>query len=230
MLELSHVELKYRKKVILRDVSLSARPGECIGLLGLNGSGKSTMLSAIAGSKAISAGTITLDGKTYKEDAKAFQKQIGYVTQENALIEELSAMDNLRLWTPLDKAAIYDSLTNTNLSILGVHTYLEVPVRRMSGGMKKRLSIATVLINRPTILLLDEPLAALDILAKESIQEYIRSFRSNGGTLVIASHEEKLFEFCDDVWLLQNGSCTNLKELPSDASLPQLLMAGNQIG
>ncbi len=228
MLELKDVELKYRKKVILKGVNISAKPGQCIGLLGLNGSGKSTMLSAIAGAKSASAGSITLNGKTYREDPKAFQENIGYVTQENALIEELSAMDNLRLWTPLDKASIYDTLTNTNLSILGVHTFLEIPVRSMSGGMKKRLSIATVLINKPHVLLLDEPLAALDMLAKKSILDYIASFRSNGGMLVIASHDEKLFEFCDEVWLLQNQACTNLKDLPSDISIPELLRQGQE--
>ncbi|MBQ9872066.1 MAG: ABC transporter ATP-binding protein [Eubacterium sp.] len=223
MLELEHVLLKYRKKEILRDVTFSAKPGQAIGLLGLNGSGKSTILSAIAGAKSVSGGTIRLEGKTYHDDPKLFQRSIGYVTQENALIDELSAMDNIRLWTPLDKAAIYDTLTNTNLSILGVHTFLEVPVRSMSGGMKKRLSIATVLINKPHILLLDEPLAALDIVAKESIRDYIFSFRSNGGILLIASHDEKLFEFCDEVWLLHDHQCTSLRDYPADVSISDLL-------
>ncbi len=223
MIEIEHVTLKYRKKTVLSDVSFRAEAGHTIGLLGLNGSGKSTLLSAIAGAKAQSEGRILLNGKTYKEDPKTYLAEVGYVTQENALIEELSAMDNLRLWTSRTKEEIMDTLQNTILSILGVHTFLNIPVRSMSGGMKKRLSIATVLINQPRVLLLDEPLSALDILAKDAILSYINTFRAGGGLTFVASHEERLFEFCDDVYLLRNGSCTSLREFPADVSIPQLL-------
>ena len=223
MIEIDHVTLKYRKHVVLSDVTFQAEPGHTIGLLGLNGSGKSTLLSAITGAKHPESGRILLNGKTCKEDSKTYLSQVGYVTQENALIEELSAMDNLRLWTSSSREEIMKTLQDTILSILGVHTFLDIPVRRMSGGMKKRLSIATVLINQPRVLLLDEPLAALDILAKQAILSYINTFRAGGGLTFVASHEERLFEFCDDVYLLKNGSCKSLREYPADASIPQLL-------
>ena len=124
MLSLNSVTLKYRKKTILTDVSFDAEPGRIIGLLGLNGSGKSTLLSALAGVKKPAAGTILLNGKTVEEDRKAWHATIGYVTQENALIDELTAMDNLRLWTDRDKASIFDTLQNTSLSMLGGHAWL----------------------------------------------------------------------------------------------------------
>lgn len=186
------VSLKY-KKAVLTDVSINAEKGEVIGLLGLNGSGKSTLLSAIAGLRKPSSGSIKVNGKA------------GFVTQENALIDELTAMDNLKMWTPLSKQDILKELTETGLSILKVNEFIDLKVKRMSGGMKKRLAIASVLLAKPDILLMDEPLAALDIPAKNDIINFIDSFRSKGGTVFIASHSEELFKHCSKIYLLKNG-------------------------
>ena len=186
------VSLKY-KKAVLTDVSINAEKGEVIGLLGLNGSGKSTLLSAIAGLRKPSSGSIKVNGKA------------GFVTQENALIDELTAMNNLKMWTPLSKQDILKELTETELSILKVNEFIDLKVKRMSGGMKKRLAIASVLLAKPDILLMDEPLAALDIPAKNDIINFIDSFKSKGGTVFIASHSEELFKHCSKIYLLKNG-------------------------
>ena len=191
------VSLKY-KKTVLTDVTITAQKGEVVGLLGLNGSGKSTLLSAIAGLRRPSSGTVKVEGKA------------GFVTQENALIDELSAMDNLKMWTPLSKAEIMKALTETELSILKVNDFIDLKVKRMSGGMKKRLAIASVLLSKPDILLLDEPLAALDIPAKNDIIKFIDSFRAKGGTVFIASHSEEMFKHCSKIYLLKNGVSTLL--------------------
>ena len=191
------VSLKY-KKTVLTDVTITAEKGDVIGLLGLNGSGKSTLLSAIAGLRRTSSGTIKVSGKA------------GFVTQENALIDELTAMDNLKMWTPLSKAEILKELTDTELSILKVNDFIDLKVRRMSGGMKKRLAIASVLLSKPDILLMDEPLAALDIPAKNDIIKFIDSFRAKGETVFIASHSEELFKHCSKIYLLKNGAATLL--------------------
>ena len=187
-----NVSLKY-KKTVLTDVTISAGKGETIGLLGLNGSGKSTLLSAIAGLRKPSSGTIKVNGKA------------GFVTQENALIEELTAMDNLKMWTPMSRQDILKELTETELSILKVSDFIDLKVKRMSGGMKKRLAIASVLLSKPDILLMDEPLAALDIPAKNDIINFVDSFSKKGGTIIIASHSEELFKHCSKIYLLKKG-------------------------
>ena len=223
MLTLTNVKLNYRKRTILQDVNLTVRPGQTVGLLGLNGSGKSTLLLSMAGVKKPAEGEILLDGKSEREDPKGYHASIGFVTQENALIEELTALDNLRLWTDMDKEGIRNTLENTNLSVLGVHTWLQLPVTRMSGGMKKRLSIATVLINKPRILLLDEPFAALDLLAKQDILHFLSLFRAGGGLTVVASHDQQIFDFCDEIYLLQGGNCHSLSTLPEGYSVTDVL-------
>lgn len=197
IITIEKVSLKY-KKTVLTDVTITAEKGDVIGLLGLNGSGKSTLLSAIAGLRRTSSGTIKVSGKA------------GFVTQENALIDELTAMDNLKMWTPLSKAEILKELTDTELSILKVNDFIDLKVRRMSGGMKKRLAIASVLLSKPDILLMDEPLAALDIPAKNDIIKFIDSFRAKDGTVFIASHSEELFKHCSKIYLLKNGAATLL--------------------
>ena len=192
IVSVENVSLKY-KKTVLTDVTVSASRGEVVGLLGLNGSGKSTLLSAIAGLRKPASGSIKVNGKA------------GFVTQENALIDELTAMDNLKMWTSLSRQEILKELTETELSILKVSDFIDLKVKRMSGGMKKRLAIASVLLAKPNILLMDEPLAALDIPAKNDIINFIDSFRSKGGTVFIASHSEELFKHCSKIYLLKNG-------------------------
>ena len=192
IVSVENVSLKY-KKTVLTDVTVSASKGEVVGLLGLNGSGKSTLLSAIAGLRKPASGSIKVNGKA------------GFVTQENALIDELTAMDNLKMWTSLSRADIMKELTETELSILKVSDFIDLKVKRMSGGMKKRLAIASVLLAKPDILLMDEPLAALDIPAKNDIINFIDSFRSKGGTILIASHSEEMFKHCSKIYLLKKG-------------------------
>ncbi len=199
MVDISNVSLNY-KKTVLTDVNIHAEGGECIGLLGLNGSGKSTLLSAIAGIKKPASGAIICEGK------------IGFVTQENALIDELSALDNLRMWTPLSKEEIKKALTGDDVSALKVSEFVDVKVKNMSGGMKKRLALTSVLMEKPDVLLLDEPLAGLDIPAKTDILNVIDSSRKGGGIVFVASHAEEVFAHCDKIFVLKNGKCSPLPE------------------
>ena len=194
MITIENVSVKY-KKTVLKDVNIKASNGECIGLLGLNGSGKSTLLSAIAGIKKPASGKITTEGK------------IGFVTQENALIDELTAYDNLLMWTSMKKDDILKAINGPKLSILKVNDFINVKVRNMSGGMKKRLALASVIITGPDILLMDEPLAALDIPAKSDILKFIDSFKADCGIVFIASHEAEVFRHCDTVYHLKDGKC-----------------------
>ena len=194
---IDNVSMKY-KKTVLNEVNITAQKGECIGLLGLNGSGKSTLLSAIAGIKKPASGRIKVEGKT------------GFVTQENALIDELNAYDNLLMWTSMKKDEIMSALKGPELSMLKVSDYINVKVRNMSGGMKKRLALASVLITGPDVLLMDEPLAALDIPAKNDILKFIDVFKKGGGIIFIASHDESVFDHCDKVYHLKDGKCTLL--------------------
>ena len=198
-LEINDIRKKYGKKTVLDGINLSADAGSCVGILGGNGCGKSTLLSIIAGLSRADSGSVT----AVKDNGKAV---IGYVPQGTPLMEELSAKDNLRLWYSRD--AMKRELEDGVLKMLGIDTFLKVPVRKMSAGMKKRLSIGCAVYGDPDILLLDEPTAALDIVCKESIYTYIDNFRKKGGIVLFVTHDIHEFELCDRCYVMKDGRLT----------------------
>ena len=201
--QISHVQKKYRKKSVLKDINLTASGGTCIGILGCNGSGKSTLLSILAGVLRRDGGSFLCDGKDLFQDQKLRSQLVGYVPQGTPLIEELSAKDNLLLW--YSPQQMEEELENGVLKMLGIDAFLKVPVNKMSGGMKKRLSIGCSVANRPPILLLDEPTAALDLICKESIAEYLRRYKRSGGLLLLTTHDVLELELCDAWYIIRDG-------------------------
>lgn len=229
MLKLEDIVIKYKKKTILSDVRLTAVPGEIIGLLGANGSGKSTLLSVIAGAKKAESGKLSINDINFTEKPDEYRKYIGYVPQENPLIAELSCLDNLRIWSKLGKEEMRELISTKPLSILGVHEFCDKKVKDLSGGMKKRLSITATLITNPSILLMDEPFAALDMVAKHDILQYMSTFKAAGGTMIVASHEETVLDYCDRIYFIKNGQVTELDK-NSDKSYIDLLRGNVNVG
>lgn len=190
----------YGRKAVLSGAALSAKNGECIGILGGNGSGKSTLLSILAG-------MIRADGGEFTADRDGAKAKIGYVPQGTPLIAELSAKDNLLLW--YDRKVLKQELETGVLRELGIPDFLKTPVRKMSGGMKKRLSIGCAVAGKPDILLMDEPTAALDIACKNCIYEYMKSFLARGGIILLATHDIHEMELCDKCYVLRDGKLEN---------------------
>ena len=195
-----HISFSYRKKEVLRDVSFTAKEGDFIGIVGKNGCGKSTLLSVLAGVRRPAGGTVSFEGAPLFSKKSIPADIIGYVPQLNPLLPELSVRDNLKLW-----------LRNTSASPeslylqMGLTDYLRVPVAKLSEGLKKRVSIASVLQNSPKILILDEPSAALDLPCKEVIHEQLLSFAKNGGIVLFTTHEEAEFSLCNTLYILKDG-------------------------
>lgn len=212
-LAVTHIKKSYQrgKKLVLQDVSFTADAGQCIGILGENGSGKSTLLSILAGAQKPDTGTLLYRGKTLLPGSQEARQCIGYVPQENPLIEELSAYDNLRLWYCDAPLSLERELEEGVLAMLGIPEFLNVRVSRMSGGMKKRLSIGCAIARDPQILLLDEPGAALDLICKERISVYLKSCMAQGKILLLATHEEREIELCDKLYLLKDGVLSDLE-------------------
>ena len=138
MFKINNISKAYGKKVVLKDISFEADKGQAIGILGVNGSGKSTLLSEIA-----------------KKCSGSEEFKIGYVQQETPLFDALKPIDNIRMWTSLTKSQILEALEQPPLVNMGITDFLDTPVAKMSGGMKKRVSLATVLINQPDRLRMD---------------------------------------------------------------------------
>lgn len=202
-LKVSHIRKQYKNKQILRDIQFRALSGKCIGILGANGSGKSTLLAILAGVLKPDAGSVWCDQVDLMVERKQISKIIGYVPQGTPLLEELTAWDNLLLW--YDKPRLQQELEGGVLGMLGIDKFLKTPVCKMSGGMKKRLSIGCAVAGNPSVLLMDEPSAALDLECKERILNYLKSFILEGGIVILATHDIREIEICDEWYILKEG-------------------------
>lgn len=213
MITVTDITSAYGRKQILRGVSFTAQRGECIGIVGANGCGKSTLLSVLAGTLKPSVGQVLYYGRKawsdegtgrMRGDREVIRKMTGYVPQENPLIPELSVYDNLRLWYP-DKRTLQQEMEQGFLHLLGIGEFHKKQVSKLSGGMKKRVSIGIAMAGMPPVLLMDEPSAALDLLCKEDIRRYLQVYLERKGTVVITTHEESELALCDKLYVMKDG-------------------------
>ena len=223
MLEVKGISKHYKNKQILNGISFAAGPGQCVGIAGGNGCGKTTLLSILAGVNRPDRGSICFDGVEAVGNRKVFERNAAYVPQENPLIPELTARDNYRLWFKGDKAELERDLEEGVGKFLGLTEFLGTPAGKLSGGQKKRLSIASALSNQASLLIMDEPGAALDLEAKEEILTYIRNYLKNGGTVILTSHETQELSICTQLFVMKKGLLMPVTEKLSAAELVLLL-------
>lgn len=205
MLEVSGIRKSYKKKSVLQGVSFQVKPGICIGIVGGNGSGKTTLLSVLAGASRADKGNIYYQKTDVTNDRKFYSSKIAYVPQENPIMEELTVKDNLRLWYKGYRGLEKYAGNEEPYVILGLESVMHMPAGKLSGGMKKRLSIACALSNHAPILILDEPGAALDLACKADIRMYLKQYREQGGIVILTSHEMEELSLCDEMYVLKQG-------------------------
>ncbi len=216
MITVNHLTSAYGRKQILRDISFTAGRGECVGIVGANGCGKSTLLSILAGVQKPKSGEVIYyeysawsgqgkkSGSRVTCNREVIRKMTGYVPQENPLIPELSVYDNLRIWYP-NRKQLDKELAEGALHLLGIDEFVHKKAEKLSGGMKKRVSIGIAMAGMPPILLLDEPSAALDLVCKAEIHRYLEDYLAKKGTVVITTHEEEELALCDKLYVMKNG-------------------------
>lgn len=200
---------KYGRHPVFSNLSFSVLPGQIVGIAGANGSGKSTLLSILAGALRLDAGQIFFEADSPITHPKLFSTFVGYVPQDNPLMQDLTVQDNLTLWYP-SKKALQLALHQGLLAEFQLDTMLKKPVRTLSGGMKKRVSLACALASTPKLLLLDEPCAALDLVAKADILHYLDRFRTDGGTVLLITHDLEEIKVCDRLLYLDANGLTEL--------------------
>ena len=224
LIEVKSVAKKYGRHEVLKDVSFYANTGECVGIVGANGCGKSTLLKILSGSIKPDSGSLVYDGADPLKNVKIFERLIGYVPQENPLMTQLSVMDNLKFWYCDSSRSLKNDLINGAPAMLGISAYADKRVDRLSGGQKKRLSIACALAKQPAVLIMDEPGASLDIVCKEDIKNYLKRYMQSGGTVILTSHEQTELELCSRMYLLKNGTMHELDGHPGAAELKSVIM------
>ena len=202
----------FGRREVLKGAKLTVSSGSCVGIIGGNGCGKTTLLSILAKTVRADKGQILMEN----ENAAA------YVPQENPLIEELTVRDNLLLWYKGNKKAMKEDLETGAAALLGVKPMMKRTVGELSGGMKKRISIACALANHAGLLILDEPGAALDMECKADIRRYLKQYMERGGAVILTSHEIGELSVCTQMYVLKHG---RLEPLEGHLSERELIFA-----
>lgn len=199
--------------VALKGVSVSIFAGECVALMGPSGSGKSTLLSILGLINRPTGGCVLVQGKEVGNDeytrARLRNQFFGYVHQEFAIIENESVERNVMI--PLQYAGVRlrrEERRNKIRQVLeqvGLGWAMTKNVSHLSGGERQRVAIARALINRPTVILADEPTAALDGDTAQEIMRLFLSIRARGASVLVATHDERVVKRCDRVLRLIDG-------------------------
>ncbi|EJB07178.1 ATP-binding ABC transporter family nodulation protein NodI [Rhizobium leguminosarum bv. trifolii WSM597] len=207
-IELAGVRKSYQGKPVVDGVSFHIASGECFGLLGPNGAGKSTITRVILGMTSPDAGNISVLGVPVPDKARAARARIGVVPQFDRLDLEFTVRENLVVYGRYCrmKARDIEAVIPSLLEFARLEKKADTRVADLSGGMKRRLTLARALINDPEILILDEPTTGLDPHARHLIWERLRSLLAKGMTILLTTHfMEEAERLCDRLCVLESG-------------------------
>lgn len=224
IVELRAVSKSFANRTAVDNLSLEVPAGICFGLLGPNGAGKTTTLRMIYGVTQPSRGEIRVFGIDIAKEPRAVRARLGVTLQQNVLIEALTPKENLKVF------GRYHLLREPELSrrvdevidFLELRSHADLPVRHLSGGFQRRLAIALSLMNRPELLILDEPTTGLDPAVRLNLWSRVRDLRAAGTTLLLTTHYmDEAQRLCDRVAIISGGRVID-EGAPSDLILKHL--------
>lgn len=206
MLKLENVKKTYDGKDILKDINLEIGNGEIVSILGPSGCGKTTLLNLILGITEIDSGKISFDGTDITE-VPMEKRGFNIVFQDYALFPNLNVYQNITYGLRNKPDISTKEEVEDLISLLGLEEHLEKKVEQLSGGQKQRVALARTMVMKPKILLLDEPLSALDGVIKESIKDRIKTIAKEYHlTTIIVTHDpEEALTLSDRVMILNEG-------------------------
>lgn len=205
---LKNIELKLKKTCVFQNLNFSCKQGEIIGITGANGSGKSVLFKLIAGLYSPSYGEVLINGENIVPERK-IPANLGALIEGPGFINYYSGFKNLQYLASI-RGVVGNQEINDTLKIVGLYEQKDQKVKTYSLGMRKKLGIAQAIMENPSILLLDEPMNALDKSSVENMRTLFRKLSSEKGTtILIASHsEEDIRILCDKVYAIEDKVCT----------------------
>jgi len=208
LLEVDGLRKEYGELVAVNELSFEAQPGAIFGLLGPNGAGKSTTIGCISGLLTPTRGHVKVCGHDVVRQGLAARAEMGVVPQELALYEEVSAEENLRYWGSaygLRGARLADRAGQV-LEAVGLADRAREAVKKLSGGMKRRLNFACGVLHEPRVLLLDEPTAGVDAQSRVRLLDLVRHQAKNGTCVLYTTHYmEEAEALCDQLAIVDHG-------------------------
>ena len=203
IIEIENLCKNYKTKKALKELSLEINQGELFGLLGVNGAGKTTLIKILCGLTKKNSGSVKISGYDLDKDIDKIKEIIDISPQETSVANNLSVKENLEFF-----ANIYGSgqdVINDIVETFSLEEVLSQKAKTLSGGYKRRLSIAIALVSRPQILFLDEPTLGLDVFARRELWTIIKKLHKSI-TIILTSHYlEEIESLCDRVAILSHG-------------------------
>jgi ABC-2 type transport system ATP-binding protein len=197
-------DLKVRRggNLVLPGISLEVAAGTVSGLLGPSGSGKTTLMRAIVGVQIVESGEVKVLGGP--AGTPELRRRIGYVTQTPSVYGDLSVRENLHYFARI--VAAEPSRVDEVIETVSLQKQVDQVVRTLSGGERTRASLATALLTRPELLVLDEPTVGLDPLLRRDLWERFHGLTDEGATLLVSSHDMDEAKRCDEIVLMRGGT------------------------
>jgi len=204
IIKINNVCKNYKSKKALDNVCLEIKQGELFGLLGVNGAGKTTLIKILCGLTKKTSGKITINDLDLDEEIDKIKEIIDISPQETSVANNLTVMENLKFFANIynnnDKKSI-----NEIINTFKLQEVLNQRAKTLSGGFKRRLSIAIALISKPKILFLDEPTLGLDVFARRELWKIIKKLQQSI-TIILTSHYlDEIENLCDRIAILSNG-------------------------
>jgi ABC-2 type transport system ATP-binding protein len=208
VLEVRNLTKRFGRITAVDGVSFQVGKGDAFGLLGPNGAGKSTTIALICGLLSADEGEVMLDGQSLVRHPQYVKQRIGIVPQNLALYEDLTARENLQFWGMVYGVRGPELRSNIDwcLEVAGLSEHARQPVRKFSGGMKRRLNIAAGMVHRPEVLIMDEPTVGIDPQSRNHILETVRGLNREGMTVIYTSHYMEEVEYlCQRLAIMDHG-------------------------
>lgn len=225
-LKIEHVTGGYGHIPVLKDINFEVNAGEIVGLIGLNGAGKSTTIKHIIGLLTEQKGSIMVDGKTLKENPEDYRKTIGYIPETPILYDELTLREHIEITAmaydiPMDEAM---KRAESLLKTFRLENKLDWFPAHFSKGMKQKVMVMCAFLTKPSLFIIDEPFLGLDPLAINALLELMKQMRDEGAAILMSTHILATAEkYCNRFVVLHDGEVRaigSMNELRQEFQLP----------
>ncbi|MFC3883795.1 ABC transporter ATP-binding protein [Bacillus songklensis] len=226
LLQLQSVTGGYTKKPVLKDISFEVKSGELVGLIGLNGAGKSTTIKHIIGLMEAKSGTISINGKTFKENPDRYRSQFTFIPETPVLYDELTLKEHLELTAMAYNVGkqTYEERLPKLLKEFRMDKKLKWFPAHFSKGMKQKVMIMCAFLVQPSLYIIDEPFLGLDPLGIQSLLDLMNEMKKQGAGILMSTHILATAErYCDRFIILHNGEVRakgTLGDLRAEFSMP----------
>lgn len=214
-IKVSNLTKKFKNVLAVNNISFNVKEGEIFGVLGLNGAGKTTTIKMMSGLTRPTSGNIKVFDYDIYKDINKIKSIIGVSPQESAIANNLTVKENIELMASLyfkDKIKIKDNIKLV-INNLGLENYINRRAKTLSGGYKRRLSIAMALVTNPRILFLDEPTLGLDVINRHELWNVINNLKGKVTIILTSHYMEEISALVDDIAIMKNGKILMINNL-----------------